>query len=203
MIGAAIIRKDIQPGFLMEEFNSLSGKLLIAMPGLPDSRFRQTVTYLCGHNSDGALGIVINRPSKMKLGEVFEQLSLDKGDLNLANQSILKGGPVNRERGFVLHEAGGTWDSTISICGNIEVTTSRDVLSAIAGGKGPRRALLALGCAGWGEGQLEQELHSNSWMVVDATEEILFETPFEQRWAASAALLGVDVARLGLHAGHA
>ncbi|CAI8028439.1 UPF0301 protein Sde_3637 [Geodia barretti] len=173
------------------------------MPGLPDSRFRQTVTYLCGHNSDGALGIVINRPSKMKLGEVFEQLSLDNRDLDSGQSELLKGGPVNRERGFVLHEAGGTWDSTISICGNIEVTTSRDVLSAIAGRTGPRRALLALGCAGWGEGQLEQELHSNSWMVVDATEEILFETPFEQRWAASAALLGVDVARLGLHAGHA
>lgn len=187
----------------MEEFDSLSGKLLIAMPGMPDSRFRQTVTYLCGHNSDGALGIVINRPSDMKLGEVFEQLSLDSGDRDLANQSILKGGPVNRERGFVLHEAGGSWDSTISICGNIEVTTSRDVLSAIAGGKGPRRALLALGCAGWGEGQLERELRSNSWLVVDATEEILFETPYEQRWAASAALLGVDVSRLGLQAGNA
>ena len=187
----------------MEEFNTLSGKLLIAMPALPDSRFRQTVTYLCGHNSDGALGLVINRPSSMKLGEVFEQLSLDSTDHDLANQSILKGGPVNRERGFVLHEAGGSWDSTISICGNIEVTTSRDVLSALAGGMGPRRALLALGCAGWGEGQLEQELRSNSWMVVDATEEILFDTPYEQRWAASAALLGVDVARLGLHAGNA
>ncbi len=187
----------------MEEINSLSGKLLIAMPGMPDSRFRQTVTYLCGHNADGALGIIINRPSSMKLREVFEQLSLDSWDHDLADQNILKGGPVNRERGFVLHEAGGTWDSTISMCGNIEVTTSRDVLSALAGGKGPRRALLALGCAGWGEGQLEQELRLNSWMVVDATEEILFDTPFEQRWAASAALLGVDVSRLGLQAGNA
>lgn len=187
----------------MEDFNSLSGKLLIAMPGMPDTRFRQTVTYLCGHNSDGALGIVINRPSSMKLGEVFEQLSLDSSDLDLANQSILKGGPVNRERGFVLHESGGMWDSTISMCGNIEVTTSRDVLSAIAGGQGPRRSLLALGCAGWGEGQLEQELRSNSWLVVDSAEEILFDTPYDQRWAASAALLGVDVAQLGLHAGNA
>ena len=187
----------------MEDTNSLSGKLLIAMPGMSDSRFRHTVTYLCGHNADGALGIVINRPSSMKLGEVFEQLSLDNADHCLADQSILKGGPVNRERGFVLHEAGGSWDSTISICGNIEVTTSRDVLSAIAGGEGPRRALLALGCAGWGEGQLERELRSNSWMVVDASEKILFDTPFEQRWAASAALLGVDVSRLGLQAGNA
>lgn len=187
----------------MEEIHSLSGKLLIAMPGMPDSRFRQTVTYLCGHNSDGALGIVINRPSSMKLGEVFEQLSLNSKDRSLAEQNILKGGPVNRERGFVLHESQGSWDSTISVCGNIEVTTSRDVLSAIAGGKGPRRALLALGCAGWGEGQLERELRTNSWMVVDATEEILFDTPFERRWAASAALLGIDVSRLGLQAGHA
>ncbi len=188
----------------MEEIHSLSGKLLVAMPGMPDSRFRQTVTYLCGHNADGALGIVINRPSALRLGEVFEQLSLDSKDRELANQSILKGGPVSRERGFVLHETGGkSWDSTISICGNIEVTTSRDVLSALATGKGPRRALLALGCAGWGEGQLERELLSNSWMVVDATEEILFETPFERRWAASAALLGVDVSSLGLQAGNA
>ena len=187
----------------MEEINSLSGKLLIAMPGMPDSRFRQTVTYLCGHNADGALGIIINRPSSMNLGEVFEQLSLDSQDDDLANQKILKGGPVNRERGFVLHETGGSWDSTISMCGNIEVTTSRDVLSAIAGGQGPRRALLALGCAGWGEGQLERELRSNSWMVVDAVEEILFDTPYERRWAASAALLGVDVSRLGLQAGNA
>ena len=187
----------------MEEINSLSGKLLIAMPGMPDSRFRQTVTYLCGHNADGALGIIINRPSSMKLGEVFDQLSLDSRDDHLVNQKILKGGPVNLERGFVLHESGGDWDSTISMCGNIEVTTSRDVLSAIAGGQGPRRALLALGCAGWGEGQLERELRSNSWMVVDAVEEILFDTPFERRWAASAALLGVDVSRLGLQAGNA
>ena len=184
----------------------LTGHLLIAMPGLADPNFHRTVTYICEHSDEGALGIVINRPLDLALGEVFDQLELTPADPALARQPVLQGGPVHPERGFVLHE-GDTdrpgFDATLTVTDSIRVTTSQDILAALAGGRGPRRALLALGYAGWGAGQLEEELAANAWLSVPATPELIFDTPFEARWRAAARLLGIDLATLSSDAGHA
>jgi putative transcriptional regulator len=184
----------------------LTGHLLIAMPGLQDPNFQRTVTYVCEHSDQGALGIVINRPLDLDLGEVFAQLDLTATDPDLARLPVLQGGPVHQERGFVLHEGPGdqpAFDATLAITDTIRVTTSQDILAALAGGRGPRRALLALGYAGWGAGQLEEEMAANAWLSVPATNEIIFDTPFESRWREAARLLGIDLAALSSDAGHA
>jgi putative transcriptional regulator len=184
----------------------LTGHLLIAMPGLQDPNFQRTVTYVCEHSDQGALGIVINRPLDLDLGEVFAQLDLAPADPDLARQPVLQGGPVHQERGFVLHEGPGdqpSFDATLAVTDTIRVTTSQDILASLAGGRGPRRALLALGYAGWGAGQLEQEMAANAWLSVPATNEIIFDTPFASRWREAARLLGIDLATLSSDAGHA
>ena len=185
----------------------LTGHLLIAMPAMQDPNFSKTVTYICEHSEQGALGIVINRPLGMDLGAIFDQLSLDSTDPALARQPVLLGGPVHQERGFVLHEpedaSGREFDATLAVTAAIRVTTSQDILTAMARGHGPRRSLVALGYAGWGAGQLESELQQNAWLSVPATPQIIFDTPFEQRWRESARLLGVDLSTLSQQAGHA
>lgn len=185
----------------------LTGHLLIAMPGLADPNFHRTVTYICEHSEEGALGLVINRPLGIDLGEVFDQLDLTAADPALARQPVLQGGPVHPERGFVLHEgdadAAAGFDATLAVTASIRVTTSQDILAALAGGRGPRRAVLALGYAGWAAGQLEDELAANAWLSVPATPELIFDTPFEARWHAAARLLGIDLATLSSDAGHA
>ena len=185
----------------------LTGHLLIAMPAMQDPNFSKTVTYICEHSEQGALGIVINRPLGMDLGTIFDQLSLDSTDPALARQPVLLGGPVHQERGFVLHEpedaSGQEFDATLAVTAAIRVTTSQDILTAMARGHGPRRSLVALGYAGWGAGQLESELQQNAWLSVPATPQIIFDTPFEQRWRESARLLGVDLSTLSHQAGHA
>jgi putative transcriptional regulator len=184
----------------------LTGHLLIAMPGLQDPNFQRTVTYICEHSEQGALGIVINRPLDLDLGEILAQLDLTPSDPELARQPVLQGGPVHQERGFVLHEGPGdqpSFDATMAVSDTIRVTTSQDILTALASGRGPRRVLLALGYAGWGAGQLEQEMAANAWLSVPATNEIIFDTPFEARWRAAARLLGIDLATLSSDAGHA
>ena len=185
----------------------LTGHLLIAMPAMQDPNFSKTVTYICEHSEQGALGIVINRPLGMDLGAIFDQLSLDSTDPALARQPVLLGGPVHQERGFVLHEpedaSGQEFDATLAVTAAIRVTTSQDILTAMARGHGPRRSLVALGYAGWGAGQLESELQQNAWLSVPATPQIIFDTPFEQRWRESARLLGVDLSTLSHQAGHA
>jgi putative transcriptional regulator len=185
----------------------LTGHLLIAMPGLADPNFHRTVTYICEHSEEGALGLVINRPLAIDLGEVFDQLDLTAADPVLARQPVLQGGPVHPERGFVLHEgdadAAVGFDATLTVTDSIRVTTSQDILAALAGGRGPRRAVLALGYAGWAAGQLEEELAANAWLSVPATPELIFDTPFEARWRAAARLLGIDLATLSSDAGHA
>ena len=185
----------------------LTGHLLIAMPAMQDPNFSKTVTYICEHSEQGALGIVINRPLGMDLGTIFDQLSLDSTDPALARQPVLLGGPVHQERGFVLHEpedaSGQEFDATLAVTAAIRVTTSQDILTAMARGHGPRRSLVALGYAGWGAGQLESELQQNAWLSVPATPQIIFDTPFEQRWRESARLLGVDLSTLSQQAGHA
>jgi len=181
----------------------LTDQFLIAMPSLADSTFAQTVTYIWEHTADGAFGIVINRPLQMRLGEVFEQLKMPQPDTDLSRQSVLQGGPVQTDRGFVVHHSGGHWEHTRQISSRIQVTTSPDILDAMAHGAGPQTALVALGYAGWVAGQLEDELAQNAWLTVPADERIIFDTPFERRWLAAGRLLGIDLATMSAQAGHA
>jgi putative transcriptional regulator len=187
----------------MGDVTYLTGHLLIAMPAMADPNFTRTVTYICEHSDRGALGIVINRPLDLDLGEVFQQLSLPATDSGLAKQPVMRGGPVQTERGFVLHEPGGTWDATVEVSDSVCLTTSQDILAALAQGKGPRRALMALGYAGWGAGQLELEMSANAWLSVPGNASIVFDTPYEQRWSAAAGLLGINLATMSPDAGHA
>jgi len=181
----------------------LANQFLIAMPAMADPNFNQTVTYVCEHSENGALGIVINRPMDMKLDEVFRQLNVESSDQELADQPVLQGGPVHQDRGFVLHEAAGEWDSSLLVSDSIRVTTSRDILAAMARGDGPQQSLVALGYAGWEAGQLESEVTENAWLTVPAEPEIIFKTPYPDRWEAAAQLLGIDVNLLSSQAGHA
>ncbi|MEO8444294.1 MAG: YqgE/AlgH family protein [Gammaproteobacteria bacterium] len=191
----------------MTDQTFLTGHLLIAMPAMQDPNFARTVTYICEHNEQGALGIVINRPLDIDLGNLFDQLSLDSADPDLARQPVLQGGPVHQERGFVLHEPAAAsdpeFDATIAVTDAIRVTTSQDILTAMARGTGPRRAVVALGYAGWGAGQLENEMIQNAWLSVPAAPRIIFETPFDQRWQEAARLIGIDLSTLSHQAGHA
>lgn len=180
----------------------LANHFLVAMPSLHDPNFQQSVVYVCEHNAGSALGIVINRPSGVVLGDIFKQLSIVVDDPALAQRPVYQGGPVQTDRGFVIHEPAGTWDSTLRL-GELGVTTSRDVLAALARGAGPGKAFVALGYAGWGAGQLETELAANSWLSTPADQRIIFETPVAERWQAAARLIGVDIALLSGDAGHA
>jgi putative transcriptional regulator len=182
---------------------SLTNHFLIAMPGLQDPNFSRTVTYVCEHTDQGAMGIVINRPMDIRLGEMLDQLDIKSEDHQVLNALVYLGGPVQPERGFVLHSSGDGFDSTLTITPEISVTTSRDVLEAIASGRGPARRLIALGYAGWGSGQLEQEMSANAWLSGPADEEIIFKLPPNARWQAAADLLGVDMNLLSGEAGHA
>jgi putative transcriptional regulator len=182
---------------------NLTGHLLIAMPSMLDPNFARTVTYICEHSDQGALGLVINRPLDMDLGEVLEQMALEPRDAELARLPILRGGPVELQRGFVIHDSHREWDATVAVTDQIFVTTSQDILSAMAAGSGPEHALVALGYAGWSAGQLEREIAENAWLSVPASAQLLFDVPFEERWEQAAALLGVDLAMLSSQAGHA
>ncbi len=187
----------------MLEAASLSNQLLIAMPGMADPNFSSTVTLICEHSDEGALGIVINRPLLLTLGEVFEQLNLKSADSATAASAVLDGGPVGTERGFVLHGPGHTYENSILVCNDIHLTFSRDILAAMATGDGPEKSLVALGYAGWGAGQLEDEMLANSWLSVAATPDIVFDLPFDQRWTAAARTLGIDINQIAPGAGHA
>jgi putative transcriptional regulator len=187
----------------MELQGSLNNQLLIAMPGMPDPNFNSTVTLICEHNDEGALGIVINRPLDLNLGGLFEQLALDDADAIAASRPVLSGGPVARERGFVLHNPCETFESSMSVSDNIQLTLSRDVLDALASGGGPDKSLVALGYAGWEPGQLEAEMMANTWLNVPASPEIVFDTPFTERWSHAADSLGIDISRISPDAGHA
>lgn len=187
----------------MNAFASLTNHFLIAMPTLEDRNFYRTVTFLCEHSDEGAMGIVINRVTDMKLGEILEQLDITDVDRSLSAQPVYLGGPVQNNRGFVIHEPLGNWESTLPVTDTIGVSTSRDILAAIAENRGPDRFLVALGYAGWGPGQLEREMAENSWLSGPANREILFELPLETRWNAAAGLVGVDLTMLSSEAGHA
>ncbi|MFY9460757.1 MAG: YqgE/AlgH family protein [Aquabacterium commune] len=185
----------------------LTNQFLIAMPGMVDDNFAGTVVYLCEHSNNGALGLVINRPTDINLKHLFERvdLSLDRDDL--AARPVFYGGPVQTERGFVLHEGlgddGEHYSSTLKISGGLEMTTSRDVLEALSSGAGPKRVFVTLGYAGWGAGQLEDEISRNGWLSVNADPELIFATPVAQRYDKALSLLGVDRSFLMGEAGHA
>jgi putative transcriptional regulator len=187
---------------------NLTGHLLIAMPGMTDPFFSKSVTFICTHNQDGAMGVMINRPTDLSYETLFEKIKVDLAQSELADNTVLYGGPVQPERGFVLHEHSGEWDSTLSIAENTALTTSKDILESVAIGTGPKKMLLALGYAGWTAGQLEQEIAANSWLSVQAKDgetlhKILFECKAEDKLNASLALLGVNPAMLSDVAGHA
>ena len=186
---------------------NLTNQFLIAMPGMADDTFAGTVIYLCEHTERGALGLVINKPIDIKLKRLFEKVELELDREDLADAPVFFGGPVQTERGFVLHdrlgEEGGHYNSTLSIPGGLEMTTSKDVLEALAHGAGPKRVLITLGYAGWGAGQLEDELSRNGWLNVNADPGIIFDTPVEQRYERALSLLGIDRGMLSQEAGHA
>jgi putative transcriptional regulator len=191
----------------LENIN-FTGHFLIAMPNLTDPYFAKSVTFICTHNQDGAMGVLINRPTDMTFETLFEKINLDLQNKALADRPVLYGGPVQPERGFVLHQPTGDWDSSITISDKVALTTSKDILEAVAQGKGPEKLLLSLGYAGWGSGQLEQEVAQNAWLSVkpenlDTLNKILFETPHDQQLNAAMALLGFDPAMLSDIAGHA
>jgi putative transcriptional regulator len=187
----------------MENFDTLNNHFLIAMPGLEDPNFHRTVTLICQHNSDGAMGIVINRHLDIPFSEILTQLNIEGYQHELEHRPVFMGGPVQETRGFVLHEPLGAWESTLKISDHLGLSASRDILAAIAVGSGPDRWLLALGYAGWGPGQLEQEIKQNAWLNGPADPEVLFSLPLAERWSAAAELLGVDLSQLSGEAGHA
>ena len=185
----------------------LTDQFLIAMPRMRDDNFSGTVVYLCEHNANGALGLVINRPTELPLQELFQKVDLKLDRPDLADAPVYFGGPVQTERGFVLHDQldaeGGHYNSTLKIGAGLEMTTSRDVLEALAGGAGPRRVFVTLGYSGWSAGQLEDEIARNGWLTVKAQPEVIFDTPVEQRYDKALSLLGVDRNFLMGEAGHA
>jgi putative transcriptional regulator len=183
--------------------SSLTNHLLIAMPSLIDPNFAQTVAIICEHTERGALGIVLNKPLPMHLSDVLSQMKLEPSTEHIASQPVLRGGPCNTDRGFVLHRPGGEWDHTHKVSETIQVTTSRDVLAAMARGEGPTDAFIALGYAGWESGQLEREILENAWISMPVDARVVFELPYEERWIGAWRLLGIDVDRLSLVAGHA
>jgi putative transcriptional regulator len=187
----------------MAEATPLTNQLLIAMPNLRDPSFARGVAFLCQHGEDGAMGILVNRLSEYRLGDVLAQMNLHSELPEVIDAPVLIGGPVQPERGFVLHTPGGEWESSFRISDEVSVTTSRDILLAIAAGNGPRRAVVALGYAGWSPGQLEHELCENHWLTAPVSEQVLFDTPLEDRWEAAAGLVGVNLAQLANYAGHA
>jgi putative transcriptional regulator len=191
---------------------NLTHHFLIAMPGMEDQAFAKSVVYLCEHSPQGALGLVINKPSEIDLRHLFDKVELPLGRADLQKTPVFQGGPVQTERGFVLHEAVFTGDSapsesvyasTMSIPGGLEMTTSKDVLEALSTGAGPRKVLISLGYSAWGEGQLESELAENSWLTVEADPAVIFDTPVEQRYDKALSLLGLQSWMLSPAAGHA
>jgi putative transcriptional regulator len=189
---------------------NLTNQFLIAMPGMLDSSFAGTVIYLCEHNENGALGLVINKPIDIKLRNLFEKVDLTLDRVDLVDAPVFFGGPVQTERGFVLHERlggiedkGGHYHSSLQIPGGLEMTTSKDVLEALSSGAGPKKLLVTLGYTGWGAGQLEEEMGRNSWINVAAETVVIFDTPVAQRYDKALSLLGIDPMMLSQQAGHA
>ena len=191
---------------------NLTHHFLIAMPGLEDESFSRSVVYLCEHSERGALGLIINKPMELSLEGLLHKIDLPMGRDDLSTAPVYKGGPVQTDRGFVLHDPiivegaepdTAIYASTLTIPGGLEMTTSKDVLEALSTGAGPRRVLVTLGYASWGEGQLESELGENAWLTVEASADVVFDTPPEQRYDKALSLLGLQAWMLSPDAGHA
>ena len=187
---------------------NLTNQFLIAMPGMGDDTFAGAVVYLCEHTENGALGLVINKPIDIKLSTLFQKVELSLDSAALGEQPVFYGGPVQTERGFVLHESmmpglESVYASTMSIPGGLEMTTSKDVLEALSTGAGPRKVFVSLGYSAWGEGQLESEISDNSWLTVAADIDVIFNTPVADRYDRAMGLLGVQSWMLSPDAGHA
>lgn len=185
--------------------NSLRNQLLIATPTLADGIFKSSVTYICEHNEDGAMGIIINRPSDLMIKDILEDINVIE-NAEFESRPVMVGGPVDLERGFVLHQTGPDqieWLSSLQVTEDVALTGSKDILVSLVEGQGPKNFLLVLGYAGWSAGQLEQELMENAWLTSPATPEILFSTPYHLRAAAAAKLLGVDLSALATQGGNA
>lgn len=192
---------------IVENVN-LTGHFLIAMPAMTDPYFAKSVTFICEHNQDGAMGVVINRPIDMTFDALFEQINLHLSDNPIATKAVHFGGPVQIDRGFVLHQPAGEWQSTIAISGDTALTTSKDILEAVALGAGPKKMLITLGYAGWSAGQLEQEMGQNAWLSVKAKDaetqnSVIFDLPSADKLNAVMGLLGLDFSQLSDEAGHA
>jgi putative transcriptional regulator len=179
----------------------LKNHFLLAMPGLTADYFGNSIIYLCEHNDDGAMGIIVNRPSDLSLSDLLEQLGMDA--CSSLDAPTMEGGPVQTDRGFILHTDDKTFDSSLHIDGGVVLSTSRDTLESIGSGNGPASYLVALGYAGWGQGQLEQELQQNAWLSCPASLDVLFEVPCAERVAKAAATLGIDFRLMAHQAGHA
>lgn len=189
---------------MKEEISVLQDHFLIAMPSLDDYNFHQAVIYVCAHNEEGTMGIVVNRPIiDINLGEVLVQMNIQTGINKINKLPVYLGGPVQPERGFIIHQPNDVWQSTLITSNDIGVTSSQDILQAMASGEGPEDAIVILGYSGWGAGQLELEIAANYWLTVPADPRILFETPYDQRWEKSLAMIGVEPDSLSNDIGHA
>ena len=182
---------------------NLTGHFLIAMPAMADPNFSKTVTYICEHNEKGALGVVVNRPTDMTLQGLFEQVDIPLESPRLRGLPVHYGGPVQIDRGFVLHTPIGSWQSTLQVRNDIGLTTSKDILTALGQGEGPAQVLITIGYAGWSAGQIENEIRQNAWLTVAADARTLFDTQPEGRMSGALGLLGIDLSRLSEQAGHA
>jgi len=182
---------------------NLTNHFLIAMPAMADPYFAKALTFICEHNDQGALGLVINRPIDLTLKALFEQVELELTNPRLTDLPVYFGGPVQTDRGFVLHQPIGEWQSTLVVDGAVGLTTSKDILEALGDGAGPEKVLVTLGYAGWAPGQLEHEISQNGWLTVRAQPNVIFEVPAEERYSAAMQMLGVDFASLSEEAGHA
>jgi putative transcriptional regulator len=182
---------------------NLTHHFLIAMPNMADPNFAHTLTYVCEHNPEGALGLVVNRPIEMTLSALLEQIDVPAPPSSVSDKQVMFGGPVQIDRGFVLHRPLGNWQSTLAISDEMGLTTSKDILEAVGRGEGPRDLIVSLGYAGWSAGQLEQELAANAWLTVEADPNVLFELPAEARLPAAMRLLGIDLSQLSEDVGHA
>jgi len=187
----------------MSHGDYLTNQLLIAMPMMGDPNFAQTVALICEHTARGALGLILNKPLSMQMSEIFDQLEIELPEGKLRGRQVLRGGPMQTDRGFVVHQAFGRWDSTLEVSDTIHVTTSRDILTAMARGEGPSEAVVALGYAGWDGGQLEDEIRANAWLNAPVDSRLIFDMPFESRWQAAGRLLGVELSLISPISGNA
>lgn len=185
---------------------SLANQFLIAMPSLRDPWFSGSMSYLWKHNNEGALGIVVNKPSRLRVADLMRELNIDTssrlGDSDFHNQFVMSGGPVEKDKGFILHESGQEWEYTLPVAKGLSVTMSKDILEDIATRKGPENYLIAMGCAGWDAGQLENEINENSWLTVPVISSLLFSRNYEKMTESAVASLGISLSQLSSVAGH-